>query len=114
MFRALALVSLLAVVAIGGYVYTQSASETAGSTPGAAVQEAAAGATADANLLTARTGVEAFFAAGATYVGAPTPTGVTLVAADSATYCLQISSGAAARHLAGPGGSPAAGPCLGV
>jgi hypothetical protein len=111
MFRALAFVSLLAVVAIGGYVYTQSAPEPAGSTPGTAVEHAAAGAAADANLLTARTAVEAFFAAGGTYVGASAPAGVTLVAADASTYCLQSDSGATARHLAGPGGSPAAGPC---
>jgi hypothetical protein len=30
---------------------------------------------------------------------------------DEVSYCLQVGSGAQARHLDGPGGVPAAGPC---
>ena len=31
--------------------------------------------------------------------------------ADETSYCVQVGSGAQARHLAGPGGLPAPGPC---
>jgi hypothetical protein len=37
---------------------------------------------------------------------------LTIVSADDARYCLQLGSGGSSRHLAGPGGVPAAGPCL--
>ena len=30
---------------------------------------------------------------------------------DETSYCLQVGSGSAARHLQGPGGTPATGPC---
>jgi hypothetical protein len=56
-------------------------------------------------------GAESFFAASGTYAGATVPAGVTLVAADAVSYCLQAGTGAAARHLAGPGGSPTPGRC---
>ncbi len=111
MARSLALISLLAALAVGGYLYAQSTKETAGPS-GAVVQETASETAADANLLVARTGVESFFATTGTYVGATVPTGVTLVDADTASYCLQVGSGPTVRHLTGPGsGSPAPGPC---
>ena len=31
--------------------------------------------------------------------------------ADETSYCIQVGSGVQARHLAGPGGLPAPGPC---
>ena len=34
-----------------------------------------------------------------------------IVRADGESYCLQVGNGAQARHLGGPGGLPAAGPC---
>jgi hypothetical protein len=45
------------------------------------------------------------------YAGAPVSAPVTLVRADAASYCIQIVEGSVAAHVAGPGGSPAAGPC---
>lgn len=111
MARSLALISLLAALAVGGYLYMQSAEEAAGPS-GTAVQEAASETAADATLLVARTGVESFFATTGTYVGATVPTGVALVSVDTASYCLQIGSGPTARHLAGPGAASAQpGPC---
>ena len=101
--RALGLIAALAVVAVGGYLYTQSARDTVGPTDGSAAQDAAAVAAADATLVVARTGVEAFVAANGAYAGAPVPTGVTLVAVDAATYCLQLGTGTTARHLSGAG-----------
>ncbi len=111
MTRSLALISLLAALAVGGYLFMRSSEETVGPS-GAAAQDAASEAASDATLLVARTGVESFFATTGTYVGATVPTGVTLVAADTASYCLQIGSGAAVRHLTSPGtGSVEPGPC---
>jgi len=45
------------------------------------------------------------------YEGAPVTAPVVLVRADAASYCIQVVVGAVAHHLAGPGGSPIAGPC---
>jgi len=36
---------------------------------------------------------------------------LTIARADDYRYCLQVGSGAAARHLAGPGGTPQRGAC---
>jgi hypothetical protein len=108
--RAFGLVSVLAVLAVAGYLYTRSA-ETAQPAGATAVQELAVDAAADSTLLAARTAVESSFAASGTYAGAAVPPGVTLAAADAAGYCLQIGAGASTRHLTGPGGSPAPGPC---
>ena len=81
-------------------------------TGGAVVQDLAAGAAADATLVTARTGIEAFFASTGTYVGAPVPSGATLVAPTAVSYCVQVGSGVAVRHVTSPGDpSPQPGPC---
>jgi hypothetical protein len=34
-----------------------------------------------------------------------------IVRSDESSYCLQVGSGSSARHLSGPSGSPAPGPC---
>jgi len=34
-----------------------------------------------------------------------------LARADASSYCLQAGTGATLQHYAGPGGTPAAGPC---
>jgi hypothetical protein len=65
------------------------------------------------NFTAAATQLEAYHAENATYVGATLPPsfGVTLMSADAATYCLQTGVGGSARHVVGPGGAAAAGPC---
>ncbi len=112
MVRTFGLISVLVTLAVVGYLYTQSAGEAVQPTGGNVVQDMAVDAAADATLLTARTGVESFFAATGTYVGATVPTGVTLVTVDAASYCVQVGTGTTTRHLTGPGGSPAPGPCI--
>lgn len=112
MARAFALVSVLATLAVVGYLYTQSAEETVEPSGGALVEDMAAGAAADATLVTARTGIEAFFASTGTYAGAPVPTGATLVAPTATSYCVQVGSGAAMHHVTSPGDpAPQPGPC---
>ena len=46
-----------------------------------------------------------------TFAGAPAPLGMTLVRADTASYCIQAVQGALVQHEAGPGGSVQSGPC---
>ena len=46
-----------------------------------------------------------------TYVGAQMPPGLTLVRADAAGYCVQLSDGGPVSHLQGPGGTAVVGPC---
>jgi hypothetical protein len=110
MTRALGLIGALAVVAVGGYLYASSGNDAVSPTGAAAVQEAAVSAAADAALVQARMGVEAFAAANGTYGGAPLPAGVTLVPVDATAYCLQVGAGETARHLAGAGPAES-GPC---
>ena len=53
----------------------------------------------------------AYRASSGTFVGAPSPQGVTLVRADAASYCIQAAQGALVQHESGPGGSVQTGPC---
>src|SRR5919201_6875120 len=53
----------------------------------------------------------AYRAGRGTFAGAPSPQGVTLVRADSASYCIQAVQGALVQHENGPGGSVQTGPC---
>jgi hypothetical protein len=59
---------------------------------------------AEANLQTQRSTT-------GSYLGASMPDGITLVRADEASYCLQLSGPGALAHLAGPGGTAVSGPC---
>ena len=45
------------------------------------------------------------------YLGAPVVAPLVLVRADATSYCIQLTVGTVSHHLAGPGGSPVAGPC---
>jgi hypothetical protein len=45
------------------------------------------------------------------YADAPLTPPMTLVRADASSYCIQFAHGTIVRHLAGPGGTPEAGPC---
>jgi len=53
----------------------------------------------------------AYRAGSATFAGAPSPQGVTLVRADAASYCIQAVEGALVQHENGPGGPVQTGPC---
>ncbi len=61
------------------------------------------------------TGAEASLAAehtvSGTYAGTPVQAPLTLVRADTASYCLQLTQGVALQHLVGPGGAPQPGAC---
>jgi hypothetical protein len=110
--RVLGLVSILVTLAVVAYLYVQSSNE-AGPTSDLAVEaeEQASRVAAGASFQQAAFALEEQMATAGTYAGAVMPTGVALVRADAASYCLQAGAGATAQHLAGPGGSPAPGPC---
>ena len=112
--KSFGLVSVLASLAIVGYLFYAQSKEV-GPTSQTAQQaqaDAAAGAAA-ANFQAAAPVLQAHFAQAGTYAGATVPPnyGVTLVRADAASYCLQAGTGETARHVVGPAGSPAPGPC---
>jgi hypothetical protein len=112
--RGLGLVSLLAVLAIGGYLFSVQMRENGpASESEQLIEKKATAAAATANFQSAAPVLQAYFMQTGTYAGAALPPafGVTLVRADATSYCLQSGTGAAAQHETGPGGSPAPGPC---
>ncbi len=110
MTRLLGLPALLVALAVGGYLYaTQAKSDGPTS---AAVQQATVQAQASVsatNFQAADTAMQAFYAQSGTYAGATLPpgSGVVLVRADAASYCLE----AGAEHENGPGGQVQPGGC---
>lgn len=113
-FRALGLVSLLAALAVGGYLFMAQA-KTVGPTSEAgeqATQQAAAHVGA-ANFQAAAPLLQAHHAQNGTYAGAVVPPnlGVSLVRADATSYCLQAGTPPSQQHVVGPAGPPAPGPC---
>jgi hypothetical protein len=113
MTRGLGLLSLVASLAIGGYVLsgqmsTQSPAKAKGMKAITVAQDAAAAT----GLQQASSALEQSHALNGTYAGANLAGfGVTLVRADASSYCLQTVSNGAVFHLAGPGGTPAGGAC---
>ncbi len=115
-FKTFGVVSVLASLAIVGYLFLAQ-SKDVGPTSQTAQQaqaDAAAGA-AGASFQAAVPVLQAHFAQAGTYAGATLPPshGVTLVRADGTSYCLQAGTGETARHVVGPAGAPAPGPCPG-
>jgi hypothetical protein len=110
-FGLVLVIASLAIVAGLVALSTRHNAPTAGSAGGAEAQATAA--VASQNLAAAAAELEGYHAEHATYVGAIVPPafGVRLVRAGAVSYCLQPALGRSVRHLAGPGGTPAAGPC---
>lgn len=67
--------------------------------------------TLQAQFAGAQASLDAQRVATGSYAGTAVPPPLTLVHADTASYCLQLEKGAVLQHLAGPGGTPAPGPC---
>ncbi len=112
--RTLGLLSLVAALAIAGWLFTRQASEV-GPTSDLA-QQAQADASvgvAGVNFQAAATELQAWFAEQGTYQGASLSPGynVLLRRADATSYCIQAGSGTTVQHVNGPGGSPQPGPC---
>ena len=108
MARALSLLSVLAVLLVGGWLLTaQQSGSPSGRQATRAVAEAQDAATGVA-FQQAEAQLEQWRGEYGTYAGASLAGfGVTLARADAASYCLQTAT----AHLAGPGGTAASGPC---
>jgi hypothetical protein len=112
--RTLALLSLVVVCAIGGWIYSQDAKENGPNAP--QVKQVKAEASSDAaavNFQGAVPELEAYRAEHGTYTGAALPPayGVVVIRSSDTGYCLQGGTGTAVEHLVGPGGLSAPGPC---
>jgi hypothetical protein len=110
--RTLGLVSMLAVLAVGGYLVSaqwRSGGPTSETTSTAAA--VAGGKVATLNLQQAALALEQHRAATGGYAGAQLDGfGVVLRSADAGSYCVE-TMGAPVFHVAGPGGIATSGSC---
>lgn len=114
MGRAIALPLLLIALSVGGFLFTRQSAQ--GGPTGAAAAQAEAQASragAATDFAAAEPVLQAWLADHGTYAGASLPPvyGVSLVRADSTSFCLQARAGRGATHEIGPGGEPQSGPC---
>ncbi len=112
MVRTFSLVSVLAALAIGGYLMTAQGKSQGPSSPqvSTVIDQAQAGAAA-MNFQQAAAALEQGKSLNGTYAGTDLGGyGVALVRADAASYCVQTPV-APLMHETGPGGTPATGPC---
>ena len=64
-----------------------------------------------ASFIGAEASLDAQRNATGSYVGAVVQPPITLVRADTSSYCLQLAQGPVLQHLVGPGGAPSPGAC---
>ncbi len=110
MLRVIGLPALLIALLIGAYLSVKDM-QSEGPTSPTGQQEIAQAqsATAGLNFNQAVPGLQAYFDANHTYVGATLPlgSGVVLASATPTSYCLQDGN----EHELGPGGTAQPGPC---
>ena len=109
MTRSLGPIVLVLSLAVGGYLVAQQSKTAA---PGGTAQQAeaqAGEAAAATSFAAAVPTLQLWFQDHGTYAGAALDAsyGVVVARADASSYCLE----AGGMHVAGPGGTPAAGPC---
>ena len=100
----------VAAVALGGWRMLLPASSSTAKSAGDDVSSLL-GMTTRAAFTGAAASLDAQRAATGSYAGAQLASGMELVRADAASYCVQTSSRTLVQHETGPGGSPASGPC---
>ena len=112
MTRTFGLLSLVLALAVAGYLLSQQLASNGPTSPTASRAISEAGSEVSTlNLQQAALALEQFRAANGTYFGADLAGfGVQAVRADAGSYCVQTLR-APLSHLAGPGGTPAAGAC---
>jgi predicted deacylase len=114
MTRVFGLVSVLAALFAGVYLYAAQTRDAGPTSPSVTSAEARAETTAAAtNFQGVVASLQAWFAENGAYAGASLPpgSGVVLARADTSGYCLQTTAGGVVEHEVGPGGQPQAGPC---
>ena len=100
----------IAAVIFGGWRMLLPGSEVAGS--GVADEASALIATTlSASFTGAEASLDAQRTATGSYAGTPLQPPITLVRADTASYCIQLQQGVVLQHVVGPGGTPVAGAC---
>jgi Tfp pilus assembly protein PilE len=108
--RGVSILSLLAAVLVAGWLLT--AQQRSGAAEPSQVVDQARQAATGLTFQQAQIQLEQFHARNGTYAGASTAgSGATLARADDSSYCIQATAGGTTSHLAGPGGTPAAGSC---
>ena len=114
MTKTIGLLSLLAALAVGGYLLLAQAEATGPTSEvGERAEAEATAQAAAASFRAAAPVLQAWYAEHATYAGATLPPsyGLVLARADAASYCLQSGTGATAQHVVGPADPPAPGAC---
>ena len=110
MSRSLGFPLLIISLAIGGFLFVRQ-SKTVGPTSSVATQAEtqAANDAAATDFAAAAPVLQAWFADNGTYAGVTLPPvyAITVVRADTTSFCLQ----SATEHEVGPGGVPQPGPC---
>jgi Tfp pilus assembly protein PilE len=107
MARGIGLLSLVVALAAAAYLMSGQLSPASQKSANAEITQARQTA-AGVKLEQGAFAIEQFHALNGTYAATSLGhLGVKLVRADASSYCLQAGN----EHLAGPGGSPAAGPC---
>lgn len=112
-FRMVGLLSLVAVLAIGGLTFKLGSPGGSGS---GTAQTASGGSGLSAQVdqalfAAADVSLAAYRASSGTFAGAPPPQGMTIARADETSYCIQALQAGAVEHEVGPGGRPEPGPC---
>jgi hypothetical protein len=108
--RTLAIGLVVLALAVGGWKVLQPRAQEASQEAGDDVSAVLA-TTSSAAFTGAAASLEIQHRASGTYAGARLAADMTLVRADTSSYCVQKQVGATVQHLSGPGGAPAAGPC---
>jgi hypothetical protein len=115
MSRTLGLTAVLVSLLVGGYLFVQESKTSGPAAPALTHAETEAQvATAATNFQGMASVLQAWYSSNGTYAGAVLPpgSGVALVRADEASYCLETTGGATATmHETGPSGSPQPGAC---
>jgi Tfp pilus assembly protein PilE len=107
MARGVGLLSLVVALVAAAYMVSAQLSPTSTQSANKEIDQARQTA-AGVKLEQGAFAIEQFHALNGTYAATTLGhLGVKLVRADASSYCLQAGD----EHLAGPGGSPAAGPC---
>ena len=106
-------VLLVAALAFGGWELGHRASHAVGgtvSTLAISIPDQASLAVAEDNLTQAAISATAYQAANSSFDGLTVPA-ATVRTATATSYCLESTVRGVTAHLAGPNGTPAAGPC---
>jgi hypothetical protein len=111
--RVFSIFSLVAALAIAGYLFTAQNGTHSERTQAAQAESQGAAAAATINFQQAAGALEQHRAETGSYAGADLAGygGVFLARGDASTYCIQLGVDGHAFHEAGPNGSPASGPC---